>query len=70
MDISIFAPDQLPTVMLIQKGRQLVYDWLHFLQADGEQQQGSSQRLKMLAHMQTLLETMGKFARKVPDESV
>ena len=64
VDATIFGPDHLPTVMLIQKGRKAVYDWLHFLQTDDQN------RDKTLAYMRTLLGTMGKFGRKVPDESL
>ncbi|KAF7632542.1 hypothetical protein Mgra_00008057 [Meloidogyne graminicola] len=63
----IFAEDQLPTVMLIQKGRQLVYDWLQFLCTKEERTlQGKND--KFIIYLSLVLETMSKWARKIADE--
>ena len=68
VDARIFAADQLPTVMLIQKGRQLVYDWLQFLCTQEERKiQGTTD--KFLTYLCTVLETMNKWARKISDDA-
>lgn len=80
LEISIFSPDQLPTVMLIQKGRQLVYGWLHFLRLNEQQREiGVSTTCyathgynisKVLAYMCICMSILGKFARKLPDDTL
>jgi hypothetical protein len=64
VEASIFATDQIPTVMLIQKGRQLVFEWLQFLGNNAET------RPKILTFLGTLINAMSKFAKKIPEESV
>jgi len=64
VEASIFAADHIPTVMLIQKGRQLVFEWLQFLGNSAET------RPKILTFLGTLMNGMSKFAKKIPEESV
>jgi hypothetical protein len=64
VEASIFAADQIPTVMLIQKGRQLIFEWLQFLGNNAET------RPKILTFLGTLINGMSKFAKKIPEESV
>ena len=53
--------------MLIQKGRQLVYDWLQFLcTKDERRQQGDNDRF--IKYVCMVLETMDRWGKRIFDE--
>uniref|UniRef100_A0A915LSJ7 Uncharacterized protein n=2 Tax=Meloidogyne incognita group TaxID=654580 RepID=A0A915LSJ7_MELJA len=63
----IFVPNQIPIVMLIQKGRQSVYDWLQFLcTKDERRQQGDND--KFIKYVCMVLETMDRWGKRIFDE--
>ncbi|KAI3409767.1 Protein PAT1 1 [Globodera pallida] len=60
VDASLFSVDSLPTVMLIQKGRFVLYDWLKFWREEKDVE-------NVLSHTRRIFSSMPKFARKMPE---
>ncbi|KAL3116043.1 hypothetical protein niasHT_007343 [Heterodera trifolii] len=60
VDLSLFSTESLPTVMLIQKGRVITYDWLNFWMEEKDFENA-------LSHTRRIFLSMPKFARKMPE---
>lgn len=63
VDAFLFSSDGLPTLMLIQKGRHIIYQWLRFWSEE-------SNKEGEFVHICRMLSCLPKFARKMPEDGV